>query len=456
MLTVNVPHHAHAQYALHNNLLSEVSLPSDRPIDDMFVFSKRVTPRGKITNQHASGRCWLFAALNLLRLPFIEKLNLPTSFEFSQSYLFFWDKLERVNYVLQIVEHESTRGGGGAGTGAAPVSDDEVRPVAPEALDGRMLQFLLKDPLGDGGQWQMFRNLVEKYGLVPKSVYPDGAHSRNSRGLNMVLTKKVREWCSHARAGRLNRQAALRETYTLLTRFLGKPPREFSWEYYDRSDTHQRLPRLTPQKFYQEQVGAPLAQYVSLIHDPRHGYNATYGVRHLGNVAGADDVKYLNLPIERLIELTQASIQANEAVWFGSDVGQALRSQSCVMDARLFDIEGFLGVRFGLNKRERLEYGESQMTHAMLITGYNEDAHGHIDRWEVENSWGTKGPGSGYYVMTTDWFRENVFQVVVRRDRLTPAEQSQWDQAVSREHTFPPWDPMGALAHVINARAERS
>ena len=424
-----------AQYALHNNLLSDVTLPSDRSVSDMFIFSKRVKPRGKVTNQRSSGRCWLFAALNMLRIATIRDKKLANDFEFSQSYLFFWDKLERVNYVLQAFEAASTPASGGAA----------------EPLEGRMLQFLLQDPLGDGGQWQMFTNLVDKHGLVPQSAYPETKHSGNSRGLNMVLTRKVREWCRDIRANpaAFDRQAALAETHRLLVRFLGAPPREFTWQYYEKDETHRRLEHLTPQTFYRDHVGVNLSEYVSLINDPRNAYGTTFGVDKLGNVAGGTAVKYLNMPMDRLVALTKQAIDANESVWFGSDVSQSLRSQSCVMDAQLFDIEGFLGVNFGLSKRERIEYGESQMTHAMCITGYNEDAYGHADRWEVENSWGSRGPAAGYYAMTTPWFRDNVFQIVVRRAHLTEAERAQWEQPIARR--FPPWDPMGALA---GARAD--
>ncbi|MCL2316473.1 MAG: aminopeptidase, partial [Actinomycetia bacterium] len=51
------------------------------------------------SNQKRSGRCWLFSGLNLLRAHVIESLNLD-SFEFSQNYLHFWDKLEKANWFL--------------------------------------------------------------------------------------------------------------------------------------------------------------------------------------------------------------------------------------------------------------------------------------------------------------------------------------------------------------------
>lgn len=414
-------------YGLHNHLLSEVSLSSNYHPDSKHVFSKRVSCRGIATEQKSSGRCWLFAALNMLRSSkFIEDNKLPKSFEFSQSYLFFWDKFERVNYFL-----------------------NTFRETKFEPLDGRLMQFLLKEPMGDGGQWQMFVNLVEKYGLVPKSVFPETKHSSFSAGLNMVLTKKLREYCKTVRKTPEQKmestfESIRKEVFDILVRFLGKPPSNFTWEYYTTDDSFKRMTNLTPMSFYKEVVKTSLKQYISVIHDPRNDYDSVYGVQYLQNVQEGDPVSHLNLPMNTMIELVKKSIDANEPVWFGCDVGQFLRSQSAVMDRRCLDIERVLGIQFSMNKKERLEYTESMMTHAMLITGYNEDEYGNINRWEIENSWGTKGPAKGYYVMTNEWMKEYVYQITVRNQFLSPAQKECASKPISK--TFEPWDPMGALA----------
>jgi bleomycin hydrolase len=414
------------RYGLHNHLLSDVTLASDYDLAATRVFSKRVEPRGQVTNQASSGRCWMYAALNMLRLPTVTAHGLPTSFEFSQKYLFFWDKLERVNYFLHA--YESTK-------------DD--------AGDSRLVQFLLHEPLGDGGQWQMFVNLVDKYGLVPQSAYPESKHSQNSRGLNMVLTKKLREYARNLRENRAEptREAMLVETYDLLVRFLGKPPSEFAWEYYDKAGKPQRHDALTPKAFYAQFVGTPLHDtYASVIDDPRNPYDRRYGVEYLNNVVEGREVVHLNKDADTLAGLIKKSIDAGKPVWFGCDVGQFLRSQSAVMDTKVFDMATVLGVSFGLNKRERLEYGESLMTHAMLIVGYNEDRFGCVDRWEIENSWGDKGEGKGYYTMTHEWLREYVYQIAIPRAMLCEADRVLADDETPVHKRYAPWDPMGALA----------
>ena len=413
-------------YGLHNHLLSEVTLSSEYDLSATRVFSKRLDLRGQVTNQASSGRCWMYAALNLLRLQTMKAHDLPTSFEFSQKYLFFWDKLERINYFLHA--YNTTKN---------------------DTTDSRVVQFLLNEPLGDGGQWQMFVNLVDKYGLVPQSVYDESKHSKNSRGLNMVLTKKLREYARNIRENREQptREEMLNEAYEILVRFLGKPPSEFTWEYYDKSNKPQRHTSLTPKSFYKQFVGTSLHQtYVSVINDPRNPYDRRYGVEYLNNVVEGRDVVHLNKDMDTLGDLLKKSIDAGKAVWFGCDVGQFLRSQSAVMDTKLFDMESLLNITFGLNKRERIEYGESLMTHAMLIVGYNEDHFGNINRWEIENSWGDKGDGKGYYTMTNEWMREYVYQIAVERSFLSEADRALAADETPVHKRFAPWDPMGALA----------
>lgn len=409
-------------HGLHRHLLSEMSISSDVKVDNMFLFNHKVKPSLAITNQHSSGRCWLFAGLNMMRHTFIKENNLSPSFEFSQNYLFFWDKFERVNYFISLYQNLSDR----------------------TELDSRLSQFLLKEPLGDGGQWQMFVNLVEKYGLVPKSVYPDTAHSKNSRGLNMVLTKKLREYCRDIRENEdFDVKRALRETYTILVKFLGKPPLLFDWEYSDKDGKYKLVEETNAIDFYRNIVRVPLNDYVSITNDPRNEYNKNYGVEYLGNILEGKEVKYMNIEMDRIKELTMASIRNNEPVWFGSDVGQFLHSKSSIMDRRVFDIEEYLGVKFGLNKRERIDYGESLMTHAMVITGFNERG-GIVSRWDIENSWGSKGLNKGYYTMTDDWMSDFVYQVVIHKRYLSSEELELWEQPIVKR--FPPWDPMGALA----------
>jgi bleomycin hydrolase len=409
-------------YSLHNNLLSSVSTPR-HTTQVPSVFTKEITPPVKSSNQKSSGRCWIFAALNMLRRSLIEEKKLPESFEFSQSYVFFYDKLERMNYNLKLVEDMGAQN---------------------REWDDRVVNHILKEPFGDGGQWVMFTNIANKYGIVPKDAYPESTHSSKSAGVNMVLSRMFRTFVKDFYNNQdYSRKKCLEKTYEVLVRFFGEPPKNFVWNY--KSGKNVETFNGTPHNFMTEFCNINFNDYVSLTHDPRNEYNRLYGVEHLGNVEGGDDVKYLNVNINRMVELTKRAIDDNIPVWFGSDVGQFFNSKLAILDENSFDYNGYLGLNDTMNKKERILFGESLMTHAMVYSGYNIDPYGSINYWKIENSWGTEGPYGGSLICSDRWFREYTYQLIVPKKYITESECNVWNGDIS--HSFPIWDPMGSLAN---------
>ena len=400
-------------------------------IHKCFTFSDIVTGQMKVTNQKSSGRCWGFAGLNLLRIYLGRKYNLK-KFEFSQNYFIFCDKLEKSNYFLE-----------------------NIIKTADKPLDGRLVMHLLTDPIQDGGQWHMFVNLIEKYGVLPQTEMPESFQSSQSMRMNRMITRKLRGFAKDLRVAyekgadtkklRVMKEDMLRTIYQMLTICLGSPPEKFEWQIRDKDKKFHRFEKLNPKQFYKEHVGLDLNDYVCLINCPMSdkSYNEIYTVDYLGNVVEGSIIRYLNLPSKRLKEVTAASIKDDHPVWFGCDVGKHFHRNLGVMDMDIFDFELFYSTDFPMTKTDRLEFGDSQMTHAMLFTGVDLDGRGHTRKWQVENSWGEKRSDKGYDIMTDSWFDEYNYEVVVYKDYITKDEFSlyQKDPVV-----LPPWDPMGALA----------
>ena len=387
--------------------------------------------QGDITNQKQSGRCWMFAALNTMRYQVMKKCNLKT-FELSQAYLFFWDKLEKSNYFLESILE----------TVELPTSS-------------RLVSYLLTAPVGDGGQWDMLCNLVKKYGVVPKTAYPESKASSGSREMDSTLTEKLREDACILRrmykermdmdAIRERKTEMLNEIYRLLCICLGEPPKSFTFEYRDEDKNFHRETGLTPKSFFEKYVGINLDDYVSLINAPTSDkpYGHSYTVKYLGNVREGNAVRYLNLPIEELKKAAIAQLKDGQPVWFGCDVGKHSDRDSGVMDLDIRSLETLLDTKFTMTKAERLDYGQSLMTHAMVFQGVNLDENGQPNRWRVENSWG-KDPGKdGYYLMTDRWFDEYMYQIVVNKKYLTNEQLAAYQ---SEPTELEPWDPMGSLA----------
>ena len=400
----------------------------DREITHEFSVS---IDQGDITNQKHSGRCWMFAALNCMRFRVMKKLNLKT-FELSQNYTLFYDKLEKANYFLE-----------------------SILKTLDEKTDSRIIAHLLSAPLNDGGQWDMLCNVVNKYGLVPKSAMPETVSSSDTGQMASCMTEKLREYaCTLRRMHRAGRQEAdlrnekdrmMNTVYRMLCTCLGVPPKKFDLEVRDKDNKFIRDTDLTPKAFFDKYVGIDLSQYVSLINAPTEDkpFYRSYTVKMLGNVLEGNPVRYVNLPVEELKKAAVAQLKDNEPVWFGCDVGQRSEKDTGLMDTRLYDLEDLFFTDFPMTKAERLEYGESLMTHAMVFQGVNLDDSGKPNRWRVENSWGKEPGKDGYFVMSDDWFSEYTYQVVVNKKYLSDDILKAYE---SEPIELEPWDPMGSLA----------
>ncbi|ATC61049.1 MAG: aminopeptidase C [Lactococcus raffinolactis] len=390
------------------------------------VFSVDLT-NDPVSNQKQSGRCWMFAALNTFRHKILTEFKLE-NFELSQAYTFFWDKYEKSNWFLEQI----------IGTSDLEIGD-------------RKLKFLLDVPQQDGGQWDMVVALFQKYGVVPKDIYPESISSSASRELDQYLNKILRQDAQILRDLIQNgvdvaakKAELLQEIFNYLAMTLGLPPQKFDFEYRDKDDQFHKFEDITPQAFYEKFVDIKLDDYVSVINAPTADkpYNKSYTVEFLGNVIGARDVRHLNVEMDRFKKLAIAQMQAGETVWFGCDVGQVSNRQDGLLTMDAYDFSA-MDLDFTQDKASRLDYSESLMTHAMVLTGVDLDAAGNSLKWKVENSWGEKVGKKGYFTASDAWMDEYTYQIVVRKEFLTAEELAAYE---AEPEVLLPWDPMGALA----------
>jgi bleomycin hydrolase len=385
----------------------------------------------KVTSQGSSGRCWLFAATNLLRSNAREKFNL-VDFQFSQTYLYFWDKLERVNYFLEDVE----------ATYEVPA-------------ESQLFEHMMSSVMADGGQWVMAENLVNKYGVVPLDVMPETYPSSNTAEMCKALQAFLRFSAKELREmKRTNtpqvdidefKNDILARAHRILSIHLGTPPTTFSWQWRDKDGNFQKQEEITPQDFFKKVVDLPISDYVCLVDDPRreHPKKTPLVIEHLGNIWGAEPTTYMNADIELMKTLTKESILRGEPVWFGCAVRAFMDRVGGFWANELFRYQDLYNFDFNLTKEDRVVYQQSYMTHAMLFTGVDIAEDGSTTRWRVENSWGDKVGKKGFFIMDDSWFSDYVFEVAVRKSEL-PKE---YQQAFNKEPILlPAWDPMGSLA----------
>ena len=393
-------------------------------------FSDRVKTKG-ITDQKSSGRCWLFTGLNVLRAKMIDKYDLP-GMEFSQSYLFFYDQLEKANLFLQ----------GVIDTRKLPFED-------------RQVDWLFSNPLSDGGQFTGVSNLITKYGLVPAEAMPETFQANNTSQMANLLKLKLREFGLELRAAAKARPAELQEMkvrqlseiYRMLALCLGEPVKEFEWTRCDRDNNIVSRATYTPMGFYQEFIGEDLENnYVMIMNDPTREYGKVYEIDYDRHVYDGHNWLYINLPVERIKEMAISSIKEmaissikdNVAMYFSCDVGKFYNSKKGTLDIANFDYASLMGVTFGMDKKQRVQTHASGSSHAMTLIAVD-IVDGEPVKWMVENSW---GPASGYkgcLIMTDEWFDEYMFRLVVEKKYVPEDVLKMLDQ---EPVMLPAWDPM--------------
>lgn len=420
-----------AQRAAVNNGLVEASV--DRVEDEKNRHTFNIELKEKeIRNQKQSGRCWMFAALNLMEYKLCRKYNLK-GFELSKNYTLFFDKLERCNYFL-----------------------DSIIRTLDEDLDGRLVSHILTDPMGDGGQWDMIKNIIKKYGLVPSYAMKESVNSSATANLNNYLTKILRMYAKNLRNSykkekdleklKKMQEEYMKKIYDVLSISLGTPPEKFDFEVRNEDEEFICDKNLTPQEFLKKHVEVNLDDYISLINAPTKDkpYFKSYTVDFLGNVMELDKVRYVNVPVEVMKDGILQQLKDGEPVWFGCDVAQFFYRKGANLDLSTLKIFDLLNVEYDLSKEERLDYKESLMTHAMVFVGCDYDEENKkINRYKVENSWGKDAGDRGYLVMSDEWFDEYMYQALINKKYL--------DEKVIKAYSeepihLKPWDPMGSLA----------
>lgn len=388
-------------------------------------FKYRVGVKG-ITDQESSGRCWMFTSMNVLRPSVMEQFNL-TNFDFSHNYCYFWDIFEKSNLFLE-----------------------NIIATADRAMDDRDVTFYFQSPVGDGGVWNLFYNIAEKYGVVPKSVMPETAHSNNTSQMVRIINERLRAGGYNLResiaAGKKEKAiqndkiVILKDIYRILALCLGEPPTEFAWRYKDKDGNIKTL-KNTPLEFYRSIVEEDYnpSHYIMVMNDPTREYYKIYEIQNYRNTIEGVNWVYLNLPNEEIKASALASIKNDEAMYVSCDVGKQSDYKSGILDVNNYDYESLLGVSLQMDKKARILTRQSGSSHAMTLIGCDTDENDVPTKWEFENSWGAGSGNGGYLTFTDEWFDEYLFRIVLHRNYLSEKAIQALD---SEPIMLPAWDYM--------------
>lgn len=389
-------------------------------------FKYRVNVKG-ITNQQSSGRCWMFTSMNVIRPQVMAKYEI-NEFDFSHNYLYFWDIFEKSNLFLE-----------------------NIIATANQPMDDREVTEFFKSPVGDGGVWNLYYNVAKKYGVVPKDVMPETAHSDNTSQMTGILNEKLRtgaytlrEMAAQGKKGKdlkAEKTNILKEVYRILALCLGEPPHEFTWRFKNKKGEIKELANYTPQQFYNEITPADYNpdNYIMIMNDPTREYYKIYEIKNYKNTVEGINWTYLNLPNEDLKTAALASIKNNEPLYASCDVGKQFNRENGILDPQMFDYESLLGVKLDMDKKARILTRQSGSAHAMTIVGCDTDENDKPLKWEFENSWGSSNGHNGYLTFTDKWFDEYMFRAVIHKKHLNAKAL---ESLKTKPVQLPVWDYM--------------
>jgi len=419
--------HTRAMYnAVTNNNIKELALNRNLLQKNNEVFSHKIKTKG-VTNQKSSGRCWLFAGLNIMRPAVIEKYKL-SEFEFSQNYLAFWDKMEKANCFLEYII--------------------EFRDKDP--LD-REMEIILRSPFGDGGWWKYVVELIEKYGVVPKEIMPETNSSSNTGMMNKIISRKLRADAVKLRdlhiqgrsveELRLEKKKMLADIYKMLVINLGEPPTEFKYRFEDRDSVVSSMKTYSPKSFFENFVGIDLHEYISIFNDASKDYGNHYSIRLSRNIYDGHDIDFTNVEIDKQKSIAKKSILDDEPVWFACDVGKDQNGKHGIMAMDIYDYSSIYNTSMDMTKAERALYRESAPNHAMVFVGVDINDEKPV-KWLVENSWGSGKGNNGYWSLYDTWFDNHVYNIIVMKNFVPKdiLKIYEMDPII-----LPPWDPMYSM-----------
>lgn len=452
--------HIAANAAVSSGVLqASISYEGQRKLERTFSVELK---QGSITNQRRSGRCWMFASLNTLRYEVMHRWNLE-DFEFSETYLFFWDKIEKANAYLE-----------------------NVLDTLDEATDSRLFQIINEGPIDDGGWWQMFVNLVNKYGLVPKSAYPESANSKDSDTFVQYINSKLREFAAELRQAHKNgaslqelRDMKIRDletVYRMTAIALGEPPKTFDFtarvkdeDEDDKKDDNEKSEKkdeaksdkpktgkderpmireigITPLEFAKKYVPVDVNDFVTLDNSPMEQtpFGKRYQIKYTTNVAETKPMEFVNVPLEVFRKAAVDQLNDGHPIWFACDCTQFSLRNEGFFDPAVVRVDQLFNVTFTFDKAQGLEYGDSPSNHAMTFTGVNLDENGNPNRWKIENSWGKDAGEDGYYVGSQEWFDRYVTELIINKKYLDKATLEILEQ---EPVMLEPWSPLTKRCH---------
>lgn len=404
------------QGMLYTRGLDDVALNPDVLLKHNPYFTHEIST-GKITNQEYSGRCWLFAALNMLR-PHVVSVIHDEEFAFSQNFLFFYDKLEKANTFFEMIIARAD----------LDIRDPKFQFVLALPWDG---------PIQDGGYWEYAVTLVGKYGAVPYSAMPDSESARKPDEMNTQLTHKLmlaayamkRDYetnKSHERM-RTMKKEALKDIYKILVLHLGKPPVEFEFIYKNSEKDAVVREKHTPKSFAKKYVTSVMDDFIPFSYYPSRPFKTVFEGENSNYLVEGTAIRFVNEDIVVIKDMVLQSILAGQPVDFSANVDYQIDSTRGIMHHELYRYDRVYGLDMSASNVEKGLMGLIDSNHDMVIMGVDYQ-NGKIIKWKVENSWGPDYGDNGMFFMYDGWFERFADGFIIHKKFVKPELLKIWEK----------------------------
>jgi len=379
------------------NKICIVDLITDNNSNLNEIFNIEIETHG-ITNQMNSGRCWLFGGLNILREEVIKKCNLD-NFELSGSYLAFYDKLERFNYIIE-----------------------NITSILLKNNNINYLNELLEEGISDGGYFSSFSYLVKKYGVVPKSIYQESFQSSDTGEINEILTRLIKKYyleiSKNLNNYKIINNKYLEYAYRILSNTYGEIVDTFDFEYKDINGRYHIDKSITPKDFYDKYIGINLDDYIEIYsyEDNIYRNNKMYILKDTSRIIGCEDNIVLNVSKKNMKQLLLKQLKNNELVYFSSSTPNKIINGIWIDTFKRYG--DILDIDLELTNNDILYSKETKGEHVMIFTGVKLKNNIPI-KWKIENSWGEKEGNKGYFISDDDWVNKYVFNIIINKKYLS-------------------------------------
>lgn len=360
----------------------------------------------KRMDQKESLRCWIYSGLNFIKRNMAKNLNMNVlDFELSPTYIAFYDRLEKSNSLYNNIISK----------------DIDLKNINKDKY--------FNEPAHEKGRFELFKTIVNKYGLVPYSAMPDTKDSLNSEMFNLIFNEKIKKDCVELMKCKKEgkdcyklKDVFLYENYELLCKIIGQPCQKFDFTYTNLENKTVSLKDITPLEFKEKFLSINLSDYICILSIENYDrqFSIKYRKKREGNVYKKSFIEYVNLPVYRLKELVSEQLKDGLPVVFDCETMKFRDINSGVLDTRLYNYDKYIPFK-KLTRQESINFKDMFARHVMTFTGVQIEDNKTI-RWKVEDSYGTSKKYNGYYIMNDNWFDDYVIGVVINKKYLTDKE----------------------------------